>query len=138
MADFPYLSAIHRKPQKQCFWGFFVLGLLRSAGQRLPTDFQHLLAHLKAKLPDVLAVYVFGSQASGHATAQSHLDMAVLIPGTLDPIALWSLSGEVSDIANLPVDWLDLRSASTVMQYQIITKDQHRIDVDPSRGARSA
>ena len=34
---------------------------------------------------------------------------------------LWSLASDLEDIAGCPVDLLDLRTASTVMQYQIIT-----------------
>lgn len=33
-----------------------------------------------------------------------------------------SLSGELADVAGCPVDLLDLRAASTVMQYQVITQ----------------
>ncbi|MCQ9469568.1 nucleotidyltransferase domain-containing protein [Pseudomonas alliivorans] len=85
-------------------------------------DFQRVLTHLKARLPGLMGAYLFGSQADGHADAQSDLDMAVLVSGTLDPVELWRLSGEIADIVNCPVDLIDLRAASTVMQYQVITK----------------
>lgn len=80
-----------------------------------------LVAHLHAGLPSLLAVYLFGSQASGTAGAESDLDLAVLVAGEVEPLRLWQLSGELADIAGVPVDLLDLRAASTVMQYQIIT-----------------
>lgn len=79
-------------------------------------------AHLQQRLPGLLAVYLYGSQAVGEADAASDVDIAVLVPGTVDPLLLWALSGELADIVSLPVDLVDLRSASTVMQYQIITK----------------
>jgi predicted nucleotidyltransferase len=81
-----------------------------------------LVAHLHAGLPSLLAVYLFGSQASGTAGAESDLDLAVLVAGEVEPLRLWQLSGELADIAGVPVDLLDLRAASTVMQYQIITR----------------
>ncbi|RMO96953.1 DNA polymerase beta subunit [Pseudomonas syringae pv. philadelphi] len=86
-------------------------------------DTQSLLKHLQSRLLDMLAVYLFGSQATGHAGADSDLDLdlAVLVPGALDPIEAWRLAGEIADIVHLPVDLIDLRTASTVMQYQIIT-----------------
>lgn len=80
-----------------------------------------LVTHLHARLPSLLAVYLFGSQASGTAGADSDLDLAVLVAGEVEPLRLWQLSGDLADIAGCPVDLLDLRAASTVMQYQIIT-----------------
>lgn len=85
---------------------------------------QLVLAHLKAKLPGLQAVYVFGSQASGLSNADSDLDVAIVLPGLADPLVLWELAGELADIFALPVDLLDLRAASTVMQYQIVTTGQ--------------
>jgi hypothetical protein len=37
---------------------------------------------------------------------------------------LWELAGNLADLAGCPVDLLDLRAASTVMQYQVITTGQ--------------
>ena len=50
------------------------------------------------------------------------MDLAVLVRGQIDPLQLWELSGELADIVQRPVDLVDLRAASTVLQYQIITK----------------
>lgn len=69
---------------------------------------------------------MFGSHASGDSTADSDLDLAVLLPGTADPLLIWRPSGELADIVGVPVDLIDLRAASTVMQYQIVTKGQRR------------
>ena len=80
-----------------------------------------LLTLLRNRLPDLLAVYVFGSQASGEAGPESDLDIAVLSTGPLDQVPLWQLSGELADLVGVPVDLLDLRAASTVMQYQILS-----------------
>jgi predicted nucleotidyltransferase len=80
-----------------------------------------ILQALKSRVPDLLAVYAFGSQVQGTAGPQSDLDLAVLVAGLADPISLWDLSGDLADLAGCPVDLLDLRAASTVMQYQVIT-----------------
>lgn len=76
---------------------------------------------LQRRMPGLLAVYGFGSRVQGTARADSDLDMAVLVAGYADVLLLWQLSGELADIAGCAVDLLDLRAASTVMQYQIIT-----------------
>ena len=80
---------------------------------------------LRARLPNRLAIYVFGSRAQGTAGSESDLDLAVLVAGYAEPIALWKLAGELAESAGCPVDLLDLRAASTVMQYQIITGGQN-------------
>ena len=76
-----------------------------------------MIATLQAALPNLLAIYLFGSHAQGNAGPDSDIDIAVLIAGKLDPLQLWELAQEIGP--NL--DILDLRTASTVMQYQIIT-----------------
>ncbi|AKJ97032.1 MULTISPECIES: type VII toxin-antitoxin system MntA family adenylyltransferase antitoxin [Pseudomonas] len=83
---------------------------------------QALLTHLQHHLPDLLAVYLFGSHAQGTAGPDSDVDMAVLLAGQADPVLLWQLSGDLADIAGSPVDLIDLRGATTVMQYQIVTR----------------
>lgn len=75
-----------------------------------------------SRFGNALAIYAFGSQVQGGAGPESDLDLAVLVPGYAPPLGLWELSGALADIAGCPVDLMDLRAASTVMQYQIITK----------------
>lgn len=84
-------------------------------------DLANVQAHLQARLPGLMAIYLFGSQAKGCATETSDVDVAVLIAGYVNPSLRWMLAGELSDLVHRPVDLVDLRSASTVMQYQIIT-----------------
>jgi predicted nucleotidyltransferase len=76
-----------------------------------------MIATLQAALPNLLAIYLFGSHAQDNAGPDSDIDIAVLVAGKLDPLQLWELAQEIGP--NL--DILDLRTASTVMQYQIIT-----------------
>ena len=85
---------------------------------------QAILELLQRRVPDLLAIYAFGSRIQGTAGPDSDLDLAVLVAGYADPLALWALSGDLADLAGCPVDLLDLRAASTVMQHQIITIGQ--------------
>lgn len=82
---------------------------------------ESLVNTLKSRLPNLLAIYAFGSRMRGTAHPDSDLDLAILVGGYADPLFLFELSGELADIAGCPVDLIDLRAASTVMQYQIIT-----------------
>lgn len=82
---------------------------------------QELIAVLRQQLPDLLAVYLFGSRARDEARPDSDLDLAVLVEGKLEPMAAWDLAQTLAGLTGYDVDLVDLRSASTVMQYQIIT-----------------
>ena len=76
---------------------------------------------LQTRLPDLLAIYAFGSRIHGTAGPDSDLDLAVLVAGYADPLTVFDLAGTLADAAGCAVDLLDLRAASTIMQYQIIT-----------------
>ena len=79
-----------------------------------------ILSRVQQRVAGLLALYAFGSQVQGTADEHSDLDLAVLVAGYADPLLLWELAGELEELAGCPVDLLDLRAASTVMQYQII------------------
>lgn len=80
-----------------------------------------LIHSLQTHIPDLLAIYAFGSRIQGTAKPDSDLDLAVLVAGYADPLTLFEVANELADVAGYAVDLLDLRAASTVMQYQIIT-----------------
>ncbi len=93
----------------------------------LPTRLQAALAPagpvltaVLARFPQALSLYVFGSQEQGTAGSESDLDLALLVAGYADPVQLWDLAGSLSDVAGCTVDLLDLRAATTVMQYQVV------------------
>lgn len=83
-----------------------------------------VVAAIRTRFPQAIAIYAFGSQVQGTAGPGSDLDLALLVAGYADPIALWELASKLTDVAGCPVDLLDLRAASTVMQYQVITTGQ--------------
>ena len=90
--------------------------------------------HLRAALPNLLAVYAFGSQVQGTAGPGSDLDLAVLVAGYADPLKLWDLSNELAALLDCHVDLLDLRAASTVMQYQVLSTGRRLWSLDVSAG----
>jgi len=83
-----------------------------------------IISTLQQSLPRLLAIYAFGSRVTGGASAESDLDLSVLVEGYADVVALWELASDVANIAGCEVDLVDLRAASTVMQYQIITSGE--------------
>lgn len=50
--------------------------------------------------------------------------MAFLAHEPPNSVALWDLAGELEDRIRTPVDLVDLRGATTVFQYQIVTKGE--------------
>lgn len=76
---------------------------------------------LRSALPDVLGIWLFGSQAQGAAGADSDVDVAVLLPGRADPLGLWTQAQALAQELDCDVDLVDLRAASTVLQHQIVT-----------------
>src|SRR6187399_1715329 len=80
-----------------------------------------IVARLQVDIAGLQAIYLFGSHAQGLAGPDSDLDLAVLVAGAIDAVALWEVAQRLAAHFDCDVDLLDLRSASTVMQYQIIT-----------------
>lgn len=97
-----------------------------------------LVQRLKSQIPNLLAIHAFGSRIQGTATAHSDLDLAVLVAGYAQPLQLWELASDLADLAGCPVDLLDLRAASTVMQYQIITTGERWWAKDTQAGLYEA
>jgi predicted nucleotidyltransferase len=84
--------------------------------------------------PELLAIYAFGSRTQGNANAHSDLDLAILLPGYAAPLKLWELASQMSDVVGCPVDLLDMRAASTVMQYQVLTQGRKLWSIEPAAG----
>lgn len=80
-----------------------------------------IIAHFCQSIPALWAIYLFGSQANGQAQQGSDLDVAILFDGKIDPVTLWQHGQNLAAQLNIDVDLIDLRQASTVMQYQIIS-----------------
>ena len=96
-----------------------------------PLDLRPLLD----RVPDVQAVYAFGSRAEGAARPDSDLDLAVLAARPLDPVDRFDVQEAVAAALGLDVDLVDLRSASTVMRVEVLRTGQVIHDVDPTARA---
>jgi len=83
-------------------------------------------------MPDVVAIYVFGSSAAGTAGPESDVDLAVLAARPLDPIARHELQEELASTLRTPVDLIDLRAVSPVMAVQVVSTGRVLHDRDPT------
>lgn len=94
------------------------------------------VAALVAAVPSVIAVYQFGSSASGQGTPESDLDLAILTSGPLDPVVRFDRAQDVSRLVGRDVDLVDLHAASPVMAMQVLATGHLLIECDPeARGA---
>jgi predicted nucleotidyltransferase len=94
---------------------------MRSSLSSLLANDGPVVSAILARLPNTMAIYAFGSQVHGTANVDSDLDLAVLVAGYAEALSLWDLAGDLADVVACHVDLVDLRAATTVMQYQVIT-----------------
>jgi predicted nucleotidyltransferase len=84
-------------------------------------DDRALIEHLKKSVPELIALYRFGSQAKGTARPNSDVDLAVLAHDPIPNLRRFELAQELAIQLHRDVDLGDLRTASTVMQMQILS-----------------
>ena len=72
---------------------------------------------------NIKLIYLFGSHANGLANSRSDIDVAILGKTKLSPVIRWQWQSELAITLKSDVDLVDLLSASTVMQNQIIHHD---------------
>lgn len=84
------------------------------------TAYSSIVACCQGYLIDLQAVYIFGSQVTEFAHAGSDVDIAILCNQPLSAERRWELSNKLAKLLQCDVDIVDLKSVSTVMQFQVI------------------
>lgn len=82
----------------------------------------HLINVCRQYIPEIKLLYLFGSYASNQAQANSDIDLAVLLTKKISTVTRWEIQQKLALELNIDVDLIDLLSASTVMQNQIVNK----------------
>lgn len=80
-----------------------------------------LIEFAQQAIPNLIALYRFGSQAKGMARPESDVDLAVLARDPIPALRRFELAQELAAQLHRDVDLVDLRSASTVMRMQVIS-----------------
>lgn len=83
-----------------------------------------VVTRLRAAMPDLLAIYRFGTWGTQDERADSDLDLAVLVPVRLPAARLWEIAQQLAELVGRHVDLVDLRAASTVMTAQIVSQGE--------------
>ena len=84
-------------------------------------DDHALIEHIRKSVPDLIALYRFGSQAKGTARRDSDVDLAVLARDPIPNLRRLELAMELAVQLHRDVDLVDLRTASTVMRMQVLS-----------------
>ena len=69
--------------------------------------------------PEIAAIYLFGSYASGHARPKSDIDLGVLFIENVDCFVRVNMETEVSNLLSKDVDLIDMRKSSPFLRHQI-------------------
>jgi predicted nucleotidyltransferase len=84
-------------------------------------DDSRLIEYIREAVPELIALYRFGSQAKGTARPSSDIDLAILSREPVPNLRRFELAQDLAIQLHREVDLVDLRSASTVMRMQVIS-----------------
>ncbi len=74
-----------------------------------PITPEQIIQATRTTLPDVQAIYWFGSSAMGQTHPDSDIDIAVLMPRHMDPVHCFAAQNKLAWMFNVDVDLVDLR-----------------------------
>jgi len=80
------------------------------------------VAIIREAVPDVVAIYRFGSTVRGGEHKASDVDLAFLAARPFDPVRRFELQERLAVTLRRDVDLVDLSAASTVMRMQVISR----------------
>ena len=89
-----------------------------------------IIQHLHTALSSLRAVYLFGSVVTEHFTEDSDIDIAVLTSEPMDALLRWKLIQQLAIALNRDVDLVDMTTASTVMQFQVVSTGERIFTAD--------
>lgn len=91
-----------------------------------------IVDELRKALPDVLAIYRFGSSAHGTTRRGSDIDVAVLTRTRLPQAGRFDLQERLAARLGRDVDLVDLAAATPVMAIQVVAHGELLLDGDPA------
>lgn len=83
-------------------------------------SFDVVVRCIRGHLPNVVAIYRYGSAGTEHERPDSDVDLAVLPARPLAFDTILKLSGALGDVVRRQVDLVDLLKAPTILRAQII------------------
>jgi len=87
-------------------------------------DKQLIIDTLKEEIPELQAIYIFGSQNDGSATSKSDVDIAYLAFGSFTSLERWDVSEKLASRLSCDVDLVELAKTNTVFRYEILSTSE--------------
>ena len=84
-------------------------------------DDNELIIYFRQAIPNLVALYRFGSQETGRSRPDSDVDLAVLAHTPIPNLRRFELAQNLAIQLHRDVDLVDLRTASTVMRIQVLS-----------------
>ncbi|MES1197018.1 MAG: nucleotidyltransferase domain-containing protein [Pseudomonadota bacterium] len=88
--------------------------------QGMELDLSQALAPLRHEIAGLAGVYLFGSQAAGDARPDSDIDLAFYAGAPVSRALVLDLQQRTANALMRDVDLVDLASASTILQMQVL------------------
>lgn len=85
---------------------------------------------LKKDLHDLQGAYLFGSFASGFASSESDVDLAVLCRNPLPKEIKFKLIERLENLLNRTIDLIELRFVNTIFQEEIMITAKPIVTID--------
>jgi predicted nucleotidyltransferase len=82
---------------------------------------QLIVNTLKQNIPELQALYLFGSQNDGTASSKSDVDIAYLSTVSLSSLERWEIAEKLASLLSLDVDLVTLSQTNTIFRYQILS-----------------
>jgi len=84
-------------------------------------DKEIIMDTLKSEIPELQALYLFGSQNDGTASSKSDVDIAYLSTVSLSSLERWEIAEKLASLLSLDVDLITLSQTNTIFRYQILS-----------------
>ncbi len=97
------------------------------------------LARLPELFPGIEVVYLFGSQATGDAGAESDIDVGLYTDDDMlaqDPLLDLRIAVYLESVCRRPVDVTIMNRANAVLQHEILRTGKRLRETDPEKRAR--
>lgn len=104
-----------------------------------PTEdiFPSLIASIQQAMPDLLALYLYGSMAGGQTRPGSDLDLACLASTPIHGSVLWDQSLQLQQLCDRSVHFIDLRQAPPILAAEVLQHGK-QLWLAPKAGFKAA